>query len=114
MVSPGQSRGLCGHLMAGFDVHDKCARCRDIGLGTDLSIVGAAICSICDGFSTAQREMLATPQYHIRKDYLVKGKVPKEIVDAVKDLKDLAAFTKEYLSPWVPPSSIWQLVCLSI
>ena len=29
---------------------------------------------------------------NLLQDSLVKGKVPKEIVDAVKDLKDLASF----------------------
>ena len=54
--------------MTGFDMHDKCAQCRDKELGNDPSIVGRAICSVCDSFSTVQREMLATPQYQIRKD----------------------------------------------
>ena len=26
MASPGQRRGSCGHIMAGFDAHDKCTR----------------------------------------------------------------------------------------
>ena len=34
MSSPGQRRGSCGHAMAGFESHSKCARCRDKGLGT--------------------------------------------------------------------------------
>ena len=68
MASSGQIRGSCCHLMAGFDMHDKCARCRDKGLGNDPCIVGGAICSICDSFSTVQCEMLALPQYQIRKD----------------------------------------------
>ena len=34
MASPGQKRGGCGHLMAGFDTH-SCARCRDKGKGKD-------------------------------------------------------------------------------
>ena len=29
MASPGQRRGSCGHVMAAFDLHKKCARCRD-------------------------------------------------------------------------------------
>ena len=35
MDSPGQRRGSCGHKMAGFDMHEKVARCRDKGLGKD-------------------------------------------------------------------------------
>ena len=68
MASPGQRRGSCGHIIAGFDAHDKCARCCDKGLGTDPCIVGGAICTICDGFTPAQLDMLTTPQYQIRKD----------------------------------------------
>ena len=29
MSSPGQRRGICGHVMAGFDKLAHCARCRD-------------------------------------------------------------------------------------
>ena len=68
MDSPGQRRGSCGHKMAGFDMHEKCARCRDKGLGKDPCIVGGAICKICDNFTAIQRDMLATPQYQIRND----------------------------------------------
>ena len=35
MSSPGQKRGSCGHVMALFDNHKKCARCRDKGVGDD-------------------------------------------------------------------------------
>ena len=31
MSSPGQRRGKCGHVMANFDTHSHCARCRDKG-----------------------------------------------------------------------------------
>ena len=31
----GQRRGSYGHIMAGFDVDDKCARCRDKKIGED-------------------------------------------------------------------------------
>ena len=68
MASPGQCRGSWGHIMAGFDMHDKYARCCDKGLGYDACIAGGAICKICDGFTAVQGEMLATLQYQIRKD----------------------------------------------
>ena len=39
MASPGdkkgQRRGSCGHVIASFNVHDKCARCRDKLIGED-------------------------------------------------------------------------------
>ena len=31
----GQRKGLCGHIMASFDSHSKCARCRDKRIGED-------------------------------------------------------------------------------
>ena len=37
MASPndkkGQRRDLCGHIMASFDMHKRCARCRDKAIG---------------------------------------------------------------------------------
>ena len=53
--------------MAGFDLHKKCARCRDKKVG-DGPCVKRQVCEICDSFSYIQRGMLATPQYQIRKD----------------------------------------------
>ena len=66
MASPGQRRGSCGHVMAGFDLHKKCDRCRDKKV--DDPCVKGQDCEICDSFSDSQRGMLATPQYQIRKD----------------------------------------------
>ena len=62
----GQRGGSCGHVMASFDLHDKCARCRDKLIGEDNCVVDKP-CKICDGFSDARKEMLATPSYKIRK-----------------------------------------------
>ena len=71
MASPGdrkgQRRGSCGHAMANFDLHDKCARCREKSIGEDDCVLNKS-CVICDGFSESQRDMLATPTYRIRKD----------------------------------------------
>ena len=67
MASPGQRRGNCGHIMAGFDGHKKCARCREKKLGDD-PCVKDQVCPICGSFSEQQRSMLSTPQYKIRKD----------------------------------------------
>ena len=71
MASPngrkGQRRGSCGHAMANFDLHDKCARCREKSIGEDDCVLNKS-CAICDGFSDAQKEILATPTYRIRKD----------------------------------------------
>ena len=71
MASPsdkkGQRKGSCGHIMAAFDSHEKCARYRDKRIGEDNCILDRP-CPICDGFSDAQKELLATPSYRIRKD----------------------------------------------
>ena len=66
-ASPGQRRGICGHMMAGFDQHECCARCRNKGLGSD-PCVQKKFCSICDNLTDQQQGMLSTPQYQIRKD----------------------------------------------
>ena len=71
MASPGdkkgQRRGSCGHVMALFNLHDKCARCRKKLIGED-SCVKDKPCKICDGFTPAQKDMLSTPTYKIRRD----------------------------------------------
>ena len=70
MASPGDKKGqrkTCGHIMAGFDSHDKCARCRDKRIGEDSCVLDRP-CQICDAFSDSQKELLATPSYRIRKD----------------------------------------------
>ena len=67
MSSPGQKRGLCGHVMALFDTHKKCARCHDKGLGDD-PCVKKLDCQICKAFTPAQIQQLATPTYKARKE----------------------------------------------
>ena len=67
MSSAGQRRGSCGHTMAGFDTHSKCARCRDKGLGDDPCVLKKE-CVICKGFTPEQVLQLATPTYRDRKE----------------------------------------------
>ena len=56
MSSPGQRRGTCGHIMASFDSHFACARCRDEGKGKDPCVEKPdSECKICMGFSPEQR-----------------------------------------------------------
>ena len=61
MASPGdkkgQRKGSCGHIVAAFDSHDKCARCRDKRIGEDDCVLDKA-CSICEGFTDSQRDCL--------------------------------------------------------
>ena len=83
MASPGslkgQRRGSYGHAMAAFDLHEKCARCRDKKVGEEPCVKGQE-CVICD----AQRE--TTPSYKIRKEKRSGSLVPPKdmtIISAV-------------------------------
>ena len=67
MSSPAKRRGSCGHMMAGFDNHKKCAWCRDKGVGDDPCLKQET-CSFCDSFTDVQRSMLSTTQYQIRRE----------------------------------------------
>ena len=75
MSSPGQRRGSCGHAMAGFDSHSKCARCRDKGLGDDPCVLKKE-CFICKGFTPEQVLQLATPTYKDRKEKKTTSSTP--------------------------------------
>ena len=67
MASPGQKRGLCGHLMVGFDFHAYCACCRDNGKGTD-SCVKNEDCQFYNDLTQEQRSRLTTPSYQKKKE----------------------------------------------
>ena len=67
MSSPGQKRGSCGHVMAIFDNHKKCACCREKGVGDD-PCVKKLDCQICKAFMPSQIIQLATPTYKARKE----------------------------------------------
>ena len=54
MSSPGQKRGSCGHVMALFDNHKKCARCCEKGVGDD-PCVKKQDCQICKAFTFTLR-----------------------------------------------------------
>ena len=68
MSSPGQKRGTCGHVMAIFDGHLKCARCQDKGLVGEDNCVLKKDCPICKAFTPEQIQQLATPTYRGRKN----------------------------------------------
>ena len=67
MSSPGQKRGTCGHVMAIFDGHLKCARCLDKGVGEDICVLKKD-CPSCKAFTPEQIQQLATPTYRDRKN----------------------------------------------
>ena len=67
MSSPGQKRGTCSHVMALYNSHKKCARCREKGVGDDLC-VKKMDCQICKAFMPVQIQQLSTPTYKSRKE----------------------------------------------
>ena len=67
MSSPAQKRGTCGHVMAVFDGHLKCSRCRDKGVGDHLCVLKKA-CPICKAFTPEQIQQLSAPTYRDRKN----------------------------------------------
>ena len=91
MASPGQRRGSCGHVMAAFDLHKKCARCRDKKMGDDPCVKGQR-CDLCDSLSESQKGMLATPQYQIRKDKKAGTLVSPSKVTVVGPVEDQIDF----------------------
>ena len=67
MAFPGHKRVMCGHTMALFNAHSKCASCREKGLGTD-DCVQNKDCEICNNkFTVDQKKQLATPTYRVQK-----------------------------------------------
>ena len=77
MASPGQRKGACGHIMASFDSHSHCARCRDKGLGED-PCVSKLPCEHCELLTPEQVILLATPTYKLRKE---KAKSKDTLID---------------------------------
>ena len=65
MSSPGQKHGGCGHLMAKFDTHSFCVRCRYKGKGPDPCI-SKSDCQACDVLTEDQRIQLSTPSYRLK------------------------------------------------
>ena len=84
MSSPGQKRGTCGHIMALFDSHKKCARW---GVGED-PYVKKLDCQICKGFTPAQVQQLATPTYKSRKEHGEQKKTTETASSATLTLVD--------------------------
>ena len=77
MASPGQRKGACGHIMASFDTHSRCARCRDKGMGED-PCVAKLPCEYCDLLTPEQVIQLARPTYKLRKE---KAKSKETLID---------------------------------
>ena len=94
MASPGdfkgQRRGVCRHVMAAFDLHERCARCREKKVGDDPCVKGK-LCSLCDNFSDSQRETISTPSYRIRKDRKAGLLVSPKEVTVISPVEDLSS-----------------------
>ena len=67
MSSPGQRQGSCGHAMARFDSHSKCAHCRDKGV-VDNPCSLKKECDVCKGFTPEQILQLSAPTYRNGKE----------------------------------------------
>ena len=85
MSFPSQRRGSCGHMMAGFDSHKKCARCRDKGIGDDPCVKQ----ELCESFTDVQHAMLSTPQYQIHREKKAGLLVSPSKVTIVGPVEDL-------------------------
>ena len=84
MSSPGQKHGGCGHLMARFDTHSFCARCREKSKGPD-PCVSKSDCQACNVLTEDQRIQLSTPSYRIKKerrDSKKQGDTPQKNSDS--------------------------------
>ena len=90
MSSPGQKRGSCGHVMALFENHKKCTRCREKGVG-DNPCVKKQYCQICKVFMPAQVQQLATPTYKARKERgeQKKSEASSDTTPTFKDPSDI-------------------------
>ena len=69
MSSPSQRRVTCGHMMAGFDFHKVCARCRDKKKGQDPCVEKPGTdCLHCNALTPEQLAQLSTSSYKIKKE----------------------------------------------
>ena len=71
--------------MAIYDLHLKCAQCREKGIGDDPCVAGKD-CELCNSLSPEQLKQLATPTYKIRKEKCLsdKGLVDPSTVTVLK------------------------------
>ena len=95
MSSPGQRRGKCGHVMANFDTHSHCARCRDNGKGKEpcVSDPQTSNCQICNSLTSDQRHQLATPSYKLKKEKCeakLTDPTPSQDSDQLVDLSSVS------------------------
>ena len=93
MSSPSQKHGSCGHIMASFNSHCFCARCRGKGKGSDPCI-SHLDCNACNSLTEEQRIQLSTPSNRLKKEKRDSKKVsdtPKQ--DSSSSLIDPSVVT---------------------
>ena len=67
MGSPRQKHWGCGHLMAGFNTHSFCARCRGKGKGP-YPCISKSDCQACNVLTEDQCVQFSTPSYRLKKE----------------------------------------------
>ena len=110
MSSPGQRKGSCGHIMASFDKHSRCARCRDKGHGDD-PCVNNLVCALCDQLTPEQLLQLSTLTYKIwkekqkSKEVLVDPSTVTVVAQAEQESMDLPASVNSSVDLSLPAPS---------
>ena len=89
--------------MATFDLHKKCARCRDKGIGDDPCVKDKQ-CSVCDSFSDEQRELISTPSYRIRKERKAGVLVLLKEVEVIASIDSSCSTEPTFSAPPSGPS----------
>ena len=71
-------------MMAGFDHHSVCARCRDKKKGSDPCIkTPPEACEHCDLLSPEQKIQLSTPYYKLKKERKDAKSTPRKETDTL-------------------------------
>ena len=72
-------------MIAGFDQHSVCARCRNRKKGSDPCVeTPPAACMPCDSLSAEQKEQLSTPSYKLKKEKGdAKSSTPAKDIDTL-------------------------------
>ena len=64
----GQKKGSCGHVMAIFDSHLKCAHCHEKGEETDSCVSGEESSPAFIVLTPGQKIQLSVPSYNQGKE----------------------------------------------
>ena len=80
-------------MMAGFDLHSFCARCRDKKKGKDPCVEKPNVeCQLCKALTPEQASQLATPSYKLKKE-------KRDKTESTPSKKDSSSSTLVTLSP---------------